>query len=123
MRPAKLRIASSKLRYRPMRTNQSRHPKPGRRSWPGSALDSDLDVASEHQQEPHQALDREARQLALLERRDFGLIDSENRGRLTLSETSPLDLGDYFRSQLGLRQQIVGMWKFQVGEHVSGTRR
>jgi hypothetical protein len=59
----------------------------------------------------------------MLERRNLGLIDPKDCGSLALRQPPPLDVGDDLCCQLGFRQQVISMWKAQVSEHVTGTRR
>ena len=45
----------------------------------------------------------------------------EKLSRLALSQAPPADLGDDFRGELCLGQQVVSVRKVQVLEHISGT--
>jgi hypothetical protein len=57
--------------------------------------DSDSNISPQQKQKAHhQALNGERGQLFLLQRRDFRLVDSNDR-RLSLSHAPPLDLRDY----------------------------
>jgi len=71
-------------------------------------LDDDLHVASQQDKEPHQAVEREAGEASTLERRDLGLIDFENLGRLRLGEAAAFDDGAELPRQFRLRQRFLG---------------
>ena len=57
----------------------------------------------------------------MLQGRDLGLIDSENRRSLNLGHSTPLNWRDDLSGQLGLRQQIVGLRKVEVREYIPAT--
>jgi hypothetical protein len=65
-------------------------------------LNRSFDVPSEEKQITHQALDRKARQLSLLQRGDLRLVYAERGRRFALRHSSPLYLRDNLRGQLGL---------------------
>ena len=83
--------------------------------------DRDFDIVTELQQEMHQALDGEGGQLALFQRRDLWLVDSEEGCGLALREPASLDFRDDLCGQLGFRQQMVRFGQPEVDEDVSAT--
>ena len=91
----------------------------GSRPWSG--LDGDLDVLAEHEEETHQALDRESRETASKKRRDFGLIDREELGSRDLREVFLLDEGSNLGRKFRFGESFFGVGDRQVAEYVAGA--
>ena len=88
---------------------------------PGSraSLHGDFDVLAEHQQEAHQALQREAGETPTDEGGYLGLIDAQQFGRLHLGQSFVLDEHGDLVGKLGFGQGLLRIRQAQIGENVS----
>ena len=84
-------------------------------------LDDDLHAAAEQDKESHEPVQEEAGEASPLERRDLGLIDFENLGRLLLGEAAALDDGTDLPRQFRRRQGFRGSRVAEVREHVGAA--
>ena len=85
-------------------------------------LDDDRHVLTQRRPAPQPATAGEAGQSAVHERRDFGLVEPHEAGRLDLSEPPALDGLADVAGELGLGQLLLGFGDAKVGKEVAAAR-
>ena len=88
-----------------------------------SILHCNLDIPPQQQKETHEPFDREAGQLAPLERGDFELIDAEYGCRLHLCESAAANLLENLYCQLCLDQYAPTSVSAESGSCPAGLSR
>ena len=87
----------------------------------GPGFDEDFHVLSECHEKVHEALDGEALQLLIRERRDLRLVDAKRGGDRGLGEPLPFDNPIEGGTKPGLGVEFGRIGQAQIGKHVAAA--
>ena len=88
---------------------------------PGPLADNDLDVMPKRVKKAQELVSREPVKLATDQSGDFRLIDAEHLGSGNLRQSVPFDDLRDAQRQFSFYEQLVGVLKLEIGEHVAGV--